>query len=323
MIRLSHIGKTYRVVRRREGLSGAVRSLFVREYREIPALTDVSFEIPAGALVGCIGPNGAGKSTAVKLMSGILVPDAGECEVMGYVPWRDRAKYVANIGVVFGQRTQLWWDVPVRDSYALLRDIYRVPDADFSRRLSRYAEALDLNALLDVPLRQLSLGQRMRCELCGSLLHAPKLLFLDEPTIGLDAVSKQAVRAFVRELNRAEGVTVLLTTHDTADLEALTERILLLGHGRLLFDGPLSALRARCDTHKTLTVRYAGPAPAALPPDAAVLERGEGYFVLRVPPDAVARTITQLAAALSLTDVQVSEMPVDEVIASIYRELRI
>ena len=253
MIRLSHIGKTYRVVRRREGLSGAVRSLFVREYREIPALTDVSFEIPAGALVGCIGPNGAGKSTAVKLMSGILVPDAGECEVMGFVPWRDRAKYVANIGVVFGQRTQLWWDVPVRDSYALLRDIYRVPDADFSRRLSRYAEALDLNALLDVPLRQLSLGQRMRCELCGSLLHAPKLLFLDEPTIGLDAVSKQAVRAFVRELNRAEGVTVLLTTHDTADLEALAERILLLGHGRLLFDGPLSALRARCDTHKTLT----------------------------------------------------------------------
>ena len=323
MIRLSHIGKTYRVVRRREGLSGAVRSLFVREYREIPALTDVSFEIPAGALVGCIGPNGAGKSTAVKLMSGILVPDAGECEVMGYVPWRDRAKYVANIGVVFGQRTQLWWDVPVRDSYALLRDIYRVPDADFSRRLSRYAEALDLNALLDVPLRQLSLGQRMRCELCGSLLHAPKLLFLDEPTIGLDAVSKQAVRAFVRELNRAEGVTVLLTTHDTADLEALAERILLLGHGRLLFDGPLCALRARCDTQKTLTVRYTGPAPAALPPDAAVLERGEGYFVLRVPPDAVARTITQLAAALSLTDVQVSEMPVDEVIASIYRELRI
>ena len=323
MIRLSHIGKTYRVVRRREGLSGAVRSLFVREYREIPALTDVSFEIPAGALVGCIGPNGAGKSTAVKLMSGILVPDAGECEVMGFVPWRDRAKYVANIGVVFGQRTQLWWDVPVRDSYALLRDIYRVPDADFSRRLSRYAEALDLNALLDVPLRQLSLGQRMRCELCGSLLHAPKLLFLDEPTIGLDAVSKQAVRAFVRELNRTEGVTVLLTTHDTADLEALAERILLLGHGRLLFDGPLSALRARCDTQKTLTVRYMGPAPAALPPDAAVLERGEGYFVLRVPPDAVARTITQLAAALSLTDVQVSEMPVDEVIASIYRELRI
>ncbi len=323
MIRLSQISKTYRVVKRREGPGGAALSLFHREYREIQALREVSFDIPEGALVGCIGPNGAGKSTAVKLMSGILMPDSGVCEVMGYIPWRDRTKYVANIGVVFGQRTQLWWDVPVRDSYALLRDVYRVPGDIFARRLDRYAEVLDLGDLLDTPLRQLSLGQRMRCELCGSLLHAPKLLFLDEPTIGLDAVSKQAVRKFIREINRDDGVTVLLTTHDTADLEALADRILLLGHGQLLFDGQLAALRARYDTQKTLTVRYAGTESPPTLPDAAILERGEGHLVLRVASEAVGRTITALASALTLSDVRVDDMPIDEVIATLYRDLHI
>ena len=322
MIRFSEISKTYRVVKRREGLRGAAASLFRREYNEVRALREVSFEIPQGALVGCIGPNGAGKSTAVKIMSGILMPDGGTCEVMGCVPWRDRTKYVARIGVVFGQRTQLWWDVPVRDSYALLRDIYRVPQADFEARISRFSEILDIGNLLDTPLRQLSLGQRMRCELCGSLLHAPDLLFLDEPTIGLDAVSKQAVRGFVREINR-EGVTVLLTTHDTADLEALADRILLLGHGQLLFDGQLADLRARYETEKTLTVHYTGAAPAGLPPDCTVLQRAEGMLALSVPAARSAAVLTALASQLALTDVQVEARPIDEVIAALYRDLRI
>ena len=322
MIRLSGVSKTYRVAKRRGGLRGAAASLFRREYTEVRALREVSFEIPEGALVGLIGPNGAGKSTAVKILSGILMPDAGSCEVMGYVPWRDRARYVSHIGVVFGQRTQLWWDVPVRDSYDLLRDIYRVPQADFAARLARFSEVLDIGGLLDTPLRQLSLGQRMRCELAGSLLHAPRLLFLDEPTIGLDAVSKQAVRSFVREIN-ADGVTVLLTTHDTADLEALADRILLLGHGQLLFDGQLSDLRARYDTVKTLTVHYTGPAPAELPPDCTVLERREGMLALAVPAERSATALTALAGRLTLTDVRVEARPIDEVIAALYRDLEI
>ena len=322
MIRLSAVSKTYRVAKRREGLRGAAASLFRREYTEVRALREVSFEIPEGALVGLIGPNGAGKSTAVKILSGILMPDGGTCEVMGYIPWRDRARYVSHIGVVFGQRTQLWWDVPVRDSYDLLRDIYRVPQADFAARLARFSEVLDIGALLDTPLRQLSLGQRMRCELAGSLLHAPRLLFLDEPTIGLDAVSKQAVRSFVREIN-ADGVTVLLTTHDTADLEALADRILLLGHGQLLFDGQLADLRARYDTVKTLTVQYTGPAPETLPPDCTVLERREGMLALAVPAECSAAALTALAGTLTLTDVRVEARPIDEVIAALYRDLEI
>ncbi len=322
MIRLSGVSKTYRVAKRREGLRGAAASLFRREYTEVRALREVSFGIPEGALVGLIGPNGAGKSTAVKILSGILMPDGGTCEVMGYVPWRDRARYVSHIGVVFGQRTQLWWDVPVRDSYDLLRDIYRVPQADFAARLARFSEVLDIGALLDTPLRQLSLGQRMRCELAGSLLHAPQLLFLDEPTIGLDAVSKQAVRAFVREIN-ADGVTVLLTTHDTADLEALADRILLLGHGQLLFDGQLADLRARYDTVKTLTVQYTGPAPETLPPDCTVLERREGMLALSVQAERSAAVLTALAGSLTLTDVRVEARPIDEVIAALYRDLEI
>ena len=323
MIRFSGICKTYRVAVRREGVGGAARSLFRRTYREVEALRDVSFELPRGSLTGCIGPNGAGKSTAVKIMSGILVPDAGSCESAGFVPWRDRAQYVSRIGVVFGQRTQLWWDVPVCDSYALLRDIYRVPEADFRRRLARCTETLGLGALLDTPLRQLSLGQRMRCELAGSLLHAPEILFLDEPTIGLDAVSKQAVRAFVREINREDGVTVLLTTHDTADLEALADRILLLGHGRLLFDGALDTLRARYSSVKTLSVRFSGAAPEALPPGCVCTRRGEGFLELTVPAEQTAQTVTALAGALELTDLRVDERPIDEVIAALYRDLHI
>lgn len=187
---MSGISKTFRVVQRGQGLRGAAGALFHREYREIRALRKVSFDVPDGALVGMIGPNGAGKSTCVKVMAGILVPSSGTCEIMGYVPWRDRARYVGHLGVVFGQRTQLWWDVPVRDSFELLRDIYRVPEDRHRRTRERYTDLLDLGDLLDRPLRQLSLGQRMRCELAASLLHEPKILFLDEPTIGLDAVSK-------------------------------------------------------------------------------------------------------------------------------------
>lgn len=220
--------------------------LFKRNRTQVvQAINDLTFSIEPGELVGCIGPNGAGKSTTVKILSGILVPDSGTVTVNGRIPWMDRRRHVADIGVVFGQRTQLWWDVPVIDSYRLLRDIYRLDHQIWLDRLDELSSQLQLQDLLGVPLRQLSLGQRMRCELAGSLLHRPHLLFLDEPTIGLDAVSKLAVRAFLQHENRENGTTILLTTHDMTDVEVLCPRVLVIGHGHLLYDGSLSALLAR------------------------------------------------------------------------------
>ena len=244
MIQVEHLCKTYRVSRREAGLMQAIRSLGNREIHEVKALDDVSFTIADGEIVGYIGPNGAGKSSTIKILSGILVPDSGVCRVNGRVPWKERKKHVSEIGVVFGQRTQLWWDVPVADSFELLRDIYRVEPARYRQNVEELTELLDLSELLRTPTRQLSLGQRMRCEIAASLLHDPKVLFLDEPTIGLDAVSKLAVRSFIQQRNASHGTTVLLTTHDMQDIEALAGRILLIGHGKILMDGSFDDVRA-------------------------------------------------------------------------------
>ena len=243
MIEVSHLQKTFRVARRDEGFQNAVKALFRREYQEIHALNDLSFSIGEGEMVGYIGPNGAGKSSTIKVLSGVLTPDSGRCVVDGRVPWKQRVKHVSQIGVVFGQRSQLWWDVPVADSFALLKDIYKIPDALYRKNVAELTELLDLSELLRTPTRQLSLGQRMRCEIAASLLHSPKILFLDEPTIGLDAVSKLAVRDFVKRLNRERKTTVLLTTHDMQDIEALASRVLLIGKGKILLDGTLDDIR--------------------------------------------------------------------------------
>lgn len=243
MIQVSHLRKTFRVARRGAGFSQAVKALFRREYEEIHALDDLSFTIRDGEMVGYIGPNGAGKSSTIKVLSGILTPDSGQCLVNGRTPWKDRVAHVKEIGVVFGQRTQLWWDVPVADSFELLKEIYTVPAATYRENLEELTQLLDLGDLLRTPARQLSLGQRMRCEIAASLLHSPKILFLDEPTIGLDAVSKLAVRDFILRLNRERGTTVLLTTHDMQDIEALASRVLLIGRGKILLDGTLEDIR--------------------------------------------------------------------------------
>lgn len=243
MIEVKSLSKTYRVSRRDSGLWQAVKALGRRETHEIKALDDLSFTIADGEIVGYIGPNGAGKSSTIKVLSGILTPDSGECRVNGRVPWKERKKHVAEIGVVFGQRSQLWWDVPVNDSFELLKEIYRVEDARYRRNVEELTDALELGELLRTPARQLSLGQRMRCEIAASLLHDPKVLFLDEPTIGLDAVSKLAVRSFIQKRNETHGTTVLLTTHDMQDIEALATRILLIGQGKLLLDGDFDDVR--------------------------------------------------------------------------------
>jgi ABC-2 type transport system ATP-binding protein len=254
-IRVEKLTKTFRIAERRVGLAGAFAGLVKRTYREVQALAQVDFQIEAGELVGYIGPNGAGKSTTIKILSGILVPTAGRCEINGLVPWRDRIAHVRHIGVVFGQRTQLWWDLPVIESLELLRDIYRVPQERFLRNRDRLIELLRLHELLDVPVRQLSLGQRMRSDLAAALIHEPQILFLDEPTIGLDAVSKLAVRDFVKELNRERGVTVLLTTHDMDDIEALCNRIMVIGRGQIMHDGSLRSLRAKVNNERRLLAR--------------------------------------------------------------------
>ncbi|GHU65378.1 ABC transporter ATP-binding protein [Clostridia bacterium] len=244
MITLSGIRKSFKVVKRSPGAKAALAAMFHREYNTVDALDGVAFEVSDGEIVGYIGPNGAGKSTSIKVMSGILVPDGGTCQVAGLMPWTERKTLAKRIGVVFGQRTQLWWDVPIADSFDLLRDIYRVPHDEYRRTRDRLVDRLDIGAYINTPLRQVSLGQRMRAELAASLLHSPDILFLDEPTIGLDAVSKLAVRQFIRDINAERGVTVLLTTHDMNDIEALTDRIILIGKGRILYDGTMSAVKS-------------------------------------------------------------------------------
>ncbi len=243
MITMQNVCKTYKVSKRDAGFSSAFKALFHKEYELIHALDGVSFTISDGEMVGYIGPNGAGKSSTIKILSGILTPEEGTCLINGLTPWKNRIEHVKNIGVVFGQRTQLWWDVPVMDSFELLKEIYRISEQTYRRNLEQLSEMLGLSELLRTPTRQLSLGQRMRCEIAASLLHDPKILFLDEPTIGLDAVSKLAVRDFILKLNKEKKTTVILTTHDMQDIEALTSRIILIGKGKILLDGTLADIK--------------------------------------------------------------------------------
>lgn len=243
MITMEHVCKSYKIAKRNAGLGEAFKALFHREYETIHALNDVSFTINDGEMVGYIGPNGAGKSSTIKILSGILTPDSGTVLIDGRIPYKDRIEHVKEIGVVFGQRSQLWWDVPVIDSFELLKDIYSISTPKYNNNLEELTELLNLKELLRTPTRQLSLGQRMRCEIAASLLHSPRILFLDEPTIGLDAASKLAVRDFILKQNKIHNTTVILTTHDMQDIEALTNRIILIGKGQILIDGTLDDIK--------------------------------------------------------------------------------
>ncbi|MDO8971850.1 MAG: ATP-binding cassette domain-containing protein, partial [Saprospiraceae bacterium] len=234
--------KIFRVARSTRGLLGAVRGLVAPQFKEVMAVDGVSFSLREGELVGYLGPNGAGKSTTLKVLTGLLVPTSGEVLVDGQVPWRDRSRYVARIGAVFGPRTTLWWDLPLIDSFELLQPMYRIPDAKFRNNLREFTGLLEMEPFLQMPVRSLSLGQRMRADLAAALLHEPPLLFLDEPTIGLDVVAKQRIRQFIQHIHERGRTTIILTTHDLSDVEKLCERVIILDHGRVLYDGALAAL---------------------------------------------------------------------------------
>jgi len=324
MIRLSHINKTFKVSKRERGFSQAVKALFLRRTETIHALKDVSFTIGDGEMVGYIGPNGAGKSTTIKVMCGILTPDSGSCEINGRTPWKERKAHVREIGVVFGQRSQLWWDVPVIDSFDLIRDIYKVDNKEYQNNLDELVELLDLSEIIKTPTRTLSLGQRMRCEIAASLIHCPKILFLDEPTIGLDAVSKIAVRQFIKKLNAEKKTTVILTTHDMQDIEALTERIILIGKGKILLDSNIEELRTRISTQKTLTIDYYGVAPT-VDPGWTVIDEREGRMTIGFDSMvfSVSGVIADISQNTTIHDLSVSGITAEEMVAGLYTEYEI
>ena len=319
-ILVQDLAKTYRVAEREPGVLGAVRGLVRRRTRTVEALKDVSFSLEAGELLGFIGPNGAGKSTTIKILSGILRPDTGRVEIDGRVPFADRIAHVSRIGVVFGQRTQLWWDLPVIDGFDLLRDIYRVDPTRYARTRDELVALLRLERILDQPVRQLSLGQRMRAEIAAALLHEPSILFLDEPTIGLDAPSKLAVRDFVKRLNRERGVTVLLTTHDMHDIEALAERVIVIGHGRVLADSPFETLRTDVLRERRLFVDFAADAPLIDLPGVQVRGRNGKSLELAFDPLVISapRLIAAITADYPVEDIHVEQPAIEEVISRFY-----
>jgi ABC-2 type transport system ATP-binding protein len=330
IITLKNITKSFKTAKRDAGMKSAFKSLVKREYTTVKALNDVSFEIGEGETVGYIGPNGAGKSSTIKIMCGIMTPDSGECVINNRVPWKNRTAHVREIGVVFGQRSQLWWDVPVIDSLELLHDVYSIDNNVYERNLALLTEMLDIGEIIRTPVRQLSLGQRMRCEIASSLLHNPKILFLDEPTIGLDAASKAAVREFIKNINREQNTTVILTTHDMRDIESITKRIILIGHGRIVYDGTLADLKRRYTNKKTITVEYSTEAGNVVQESPAEgikflsAEVNRTAYEVDLDKISVPEAINALTAANpTIADITIGEIPIDDVILSVYKEYKI
>ncbi|MER7669148.1 ATP-binding cassette domain-containing protein [Kitasatospora sp. NPDC058162] len=316
LIELQDVHRTF-TVRARTGR-------FSRVKREVRAVDGLSFTVEAGECVGYIGPNGAGKSTTIKMLTGILVPSSGRLRVAGVDPARERVTLARRIGVVFGQRTTLWWDLPLRDSFELARRIYRIPDRRYRENLDRCVELLDLDGLLDTPVRQLSLGQRMRGDLAAALLHDPQVLYLDEPTIGLDVVSKGRVREFLREVNRDRGTTVLLTTHDLTDIEQLCDRVMVIDHGRVVHDGGLDGLHAAGRSERTLVVDLAEARPAIEVAGARVVKvEGPRQWLAFPAQESAAPIVAAVAARYPLVDLSVREPAIEDVIARMYAKVAI
>jgi ABC-2 type transport system ATP-binding protein len=325
IIEVKDLTKEFCTFRRREGVLGALQNLFVREYITLRAVDGVSFSIAPGEMVGYIGANGAGKSTTIKMLTGILVPTGGHIVCSGYVPYRDRRRYTKHIGVVFGQRTQLWWDIAVIESFKLLKEIYEVPEQDYRQRLDFFCEILNLKDYLHTPVRKLSLGERMRCDLAASLLHNPPLLFLDEPTIGLDVVAKDRIREFLKEVNRVEKTTVLLTTHDLSDIEELSKRLIIIDKGHILFDGDLGQMKKRLAKYNQVKFFLKDRSQASH------LERiaGNGIscdrmdeltYMMRFNREqhSTAEVIRHIVTQIEVRDIFVEEEPIEDIVKRIY-----
>jgi ABC-2 type transport system ATP-binding protein len=323
VIQVNQLSKTFQTKRKAAGLAGSFRSLFQPEYSTVEAVRGISFEMESGELLGFIGPNGAGKSTTIKMLTGILHPSGGEAKVLGFTPWKERQKLAYRIGTVFGQRPQLWYHLPALDTFLLFGKIYELDDKVIRQRVGFLSEAFELKDLLETPVRKLSLGQRMRCEVAASLLHKPSLLLLDEPSIGLDVVAKQHIRDAIRTMSTEEGVGVLLTSHDASDLEALCHRVIIVNHGQIVYQDKVSNLKRKFLTRKTVEVRYAEEVSKGFALEGMETLKTGRYGVKltfdtrQTPADAV---LTRLSEAGTLVDITISDPPLEEVIARIYQQ---
>jgi ABC-2 type transport system ATP-binding protein len=319
------LSKTFRVPEREAGFAAAAGSFFRRKYRDVPAVQEVSFRIGSGEVVGFLGPNGAGKTTTLKMLSGLLHPTAGRTHVLGFTPWERKSDFLKSITLVMGQRNRLSWDIPASDSFLLYQAVYRLPDAEYQRTLNELDELLELKPIMRKPVRNLSLGERMKCELAAGLLHRPQVLFLDEPTIGLDISAQARIRAFLREYNRRTGATILLTSHYMADVTALCERIIMIHQGQLKYDGGITDLSRRIAPVKLIGVSIAEDAGGAtadlerygtLVPD----EDGSGRQLIQVPAEQVAAITARLLSELPVADLTVEEVPIEAVIERAFHE---
>ena len=319
-IEVNNVSKRFRINKRASGIPGMVANMFVPKYEYRQAVDRISFSIEEGEMVGFIGPNGAGKSTTIKMLSGILCPDSGEISVGGYIPYKDRKNYVGNIGVVFGQKSQLQWDLPVMDSFELLKAIYRIPEEIYQRNLARFTEMLDMNSFLQQPVRQLSLGQRMRADIVAALLHSPKIVFFDEPTIGVDVVGKETIRQFIRELNEKDNITMIFTTHDMQDIEKVCDRLIIIDKGSKVYDGELTGIRERFGTTRQLDVEFMQEYEIARMEHVEVinLDARKKRFVFENRDIKIDELMNELLTRYSVRDINISEPEIESLIRKIY-----
>ncbi|NMM53374.1 ABC transporter ATP-binding protein [Paenibacillus aquistagni] len=333
MIRLENLSKHYKVLNRSEGLSGALKDLFSRDYRIVKAVSDLSLEVNAGEIVGFVGPNGAGKSTTIKMMTGVLKPTSGLLTVNGRIPTKNRAQNMQEIGVVFGQRTQLWWDLPVIESFKILRQIYRVDQSSYNENMNIFEELIDLKALYSTPVRYLSLGQRMLCDIVASFLHNPKVIFLDEPTIGLDISIKSRIREVIKTLNEHKQTTIILTTHDLSDIEALCKRIVIIDKGTTVYDGSIQKVSSMFGAHRTLKIQLPPAEYLALDQlatsvnghfsqaSAITMEQSEeGWIHFTINQDEVhlMDVLNYIGHHYPVHDIKIEEISIDKIVKNIY-----
>ena len=317
-IQIKNLTKVYRIYRKREGLRAAFTGLFKREHTDVRAVDDISFDIEKGEMVAFLGPNGAGKTTTLKLLSGLIYPTSGTATVLDHIPWKRENSYRRRFALVMGQKNQLWWDLPAQESFRLHQEIYRIDDATFRRRLEELTELLEVKRLVSQPVRELSLGERMRMELIAALLHSPEVLLLDEPTIGLDVVSQRRVQEFLKFYQEQQQVTVVLTSHYMKDVEALCQRAIIINHGKIQHNGPLEEIIDRFSTHKVLELQFADEVPADLARFGEVFDVQPPRAKVRIPRQKVPETLGAILSSYSIEDIGVHDRPLEEVIAEMF-----